>query len=189
MNHSSPELYGLSREDVSKMRLRYLKQPSKEELIGTGEIDPHNGLQTTMLKVDYYQNKANTSPTPESDLWKQLWLMAKEVEDRRLKQIKYEQSASKGLDGKQPPVDLQRIREIPLKSIFEQVGLREDQHKRGWYSCPLHKEKSSSFHIMPNSNRYKCFGCGATGSTIDFVMAVDKCTVAESIKKLSLMIY
>lgn len=36
--------------------------------------------------------------------------------------------------------------------------------------CPLHTEKSASFNIYSKTNRYKCFGCGKSGTNIDFFM-------------------
>jgi twinkle protein len=36
--------------------------------------------------------------------------------------------------------------------------------------CPLHNEKSPSFNIYTKTNRYKCFGCGKSGTNIDFFM-------------------
>lgn len=35
--------------------------------------------------------------------------------------------------------------------------------------CPFHSEKSPSFTIFDRGNRFKCFGCGATGDVLDFV--------------------
>jgi len=39
--------------------------------------------------------------------------------------------------------------------------------------CPFHDEKTPSFHVTPTKNLYHCFGCGAAGSVIDFVMRKD----------------
>lgn len=36
--------------------------------------------------------------------------------------------------------------------------------------CPFHNEKSPSFNIKTKENFFKCFGCGKTGSAIDFMM-------------------
>ena len=36
--------------------------------------------------------------------------------------------------------------------------------------CPFHNEKSPSFTVAPDKQFYHCFGCGAHGSVIDFVM-------------------
>ena len=180
--HNKPELFGWTEQDSAKARMRYWR----------------SHVYRLEKYADWYQYKANTSPQPESDLWKQMYMNALVWREKREKNIAYLKKlikmyndVDKDIPERERPksVDLQQLRETPLKELFERYGLREDQHKRGWYSCPLHSERSSSFHIMPNSNRYKCFGCGATGSPIDFIMAVDKISVAEAIKKLSLMVY
>lgn len=79
-------------------------------------------------------------------------------------------------------IDLELIREIPIRDVLEHYGYRPDE--RGWYKCMFHQEKSSSFHIIPGKNRFKCFGCGATGSPIDVVMKMDNCSVGEAVKHL-----
>lgn len=48
--------------------------------------------------------------------------------------------------------------------------------------CPLHNEKTPSFVIYPNSNRFVCFGCGETGNAIDLVLKIKRCTFIEAVK-------
>lgn len=36
--------------------------------------------------------------------------------------------------------------------------------------CPFHQEKTPSFKVSPSKNRFHCFGCGTSGSIIDFIM-------------------
>ena len=47
--------------------------------------------------------------------------------------------------------------------------------------CPFHREKTPSFHVTPAKNLFHCFGCGAAGSVIDFVMKRDGLTKQQAI--------
>ena len=51
--------------------------------------------------------------------------------------------------------------------------------------CPFHPDKNPSFFVWPESNRWKCFGCGLGGDVIDFVKAAQKISFKEAIKFLS----
>lgn len=51
--------------------------------------------------------------------------------------------------------------------------------------CPFHNEKSPSFTVSPAKQIYKCFGCGAAGNAINFIMAHDKKTYPETIEQLA----
>lgn len=61
------------------------------------------------------------------------------------------------------------------------------QKKGGSYFglCPFHNEKSPSFSVSQNKQMYYCFGCGAGGNVITFIMEYEKFTFAESIKYLA----
>ena len=51
--------------------------------------------------------------------------------------------------------------------------------------CPFHNEKSPSFSVSRNKQMYYCFGCGAGGNVITFIMEYEKFTFVESIKYLA----
>lgn len=51
--------------------------------------------------------------------------------------------------------------------------------------CPFHSEKSASFTVVPDKGFYHCFGCGAHGSVIDFVMAVRGCGFRDAVEELA----
>jgi DNA primase len=51
--------------------------------------------------------------------------------------------------------------------------------------CPFHDEKSPSFNVTPARGYYYCFGCGAGGDSIKFVMEIDHLTFAEAIERLA----
>ena len=51
--------------------------------------------------------------------------------------------------------------------------------------CPFHDEKTPSFNVNPQKQIYHCFGCGAGGDAIKFVMEHDKLSYPEAIEKLA----
>ena len=50
--------------------------------------------------------------------------------------------------------------------------------------CPFHEEATPSFHITPSKNLFHCFGCGAAGSVLDFVMRMDGIPFKAAVDKL-----
>lgn len=49
-------------------------------------------------------------------------------------------------------------------------------------NCPFHSERSPSFYVSPAKGIYKCFGCGAVGNALKFVMEHEKMTYPDAIK-------
>jgi len=73
-------------------------------------------------------------------------------------------------------------------NIVDIIQSRIDLKKRGssyTAKCPFHGEKTGSFTVSEKRQTFKCFGCGATGDAIEFVMKYDKCTFKEAVCKLS----
>ncbi len=51
--------------------------------------------------------------------------------------------------------------------------------------CPFHNEKSPSFSVSPQKQMYYCFGCGAGGNVITFLMEYESYTFPEALKVLA----
>ena len=51
--------------------------------------------------------------------------------------------------------------------------------------CPFHDEKTPSFVVSPSKQIYHCFGCGASGDSIKFVMEYEHLSYPEAIEKLA----
>ena len=51
--------------------------------------------------------------------------------------------------------------------------------------CPFHNEKTPSFTVSPDKQFYHCFGCGAHGTAIGFLMEYDQMSFPESIHELA----
>ena len=64
---------------------------------------------------------------------------------------------------------------------------RKSQPGRGefWACCPFHNEKSPSFHVLDREGYYKCFGCGAGGDAVEFVIQTENMSYREAMEMLA----
>ena len=72
--------------------------------------------------------------------------------------------------------------------IVEVVDKRVTLRKSGKnYSacCPFHKEKTPSFSVQPERQFYYCFGCGAGGNAIGFIMNFDQTDFPQAVESLA----
>ncbi|GAB6040815.1 DNA primase [Endothiovibrio diazotrophicus] len=51
--------------------------------------------------------------------------------------------------------------------------------------CPFHNEKTPSFYVIPDKQFYHCFGCGAHGTAIGFLMEYDHLSFVEAVEELA----
>ena len=72
--------------------------------------------------------------------------------------------------------------------IVEVIDRRVKLKKAGKnYSacCPFHDEKTPSFSVNPERQFYYCFGCGAGGNAIGFVMDYERLDFREAVEGLA----
>lgn len=72
---------------------------------------------------------------------------------------------------------------VSMPEMMGRYGFELD--RSGFCKCPLHSEKSGSFKAYPGSRGFYCFGCGAHGSVIDFVMQYFGLTFQDAISKIN----
>lgn len=82
------------------------------------------------------------------------------------------------------PLDEIRDRCSILDVVSPYVALkRSGKNYKGL--CPFHAEKTPSFIVNPETQRWKCFGCGASGDVFTFVMQAEHLTFAEAVEQLA----
>ncbi len=77
---------------------------------------------------------------------------------------------------------------IARTDIVELIGGRVQLKKAGreWKSCcPFHNEKTPSFWVSPDKQFYHCFGCGAHGTALGFLMEHDKLPFPDAVEELA----
>ena len=85
-----------------------------------------------------------------------------------------------------PPQFLDEIRtRVPLEGV---IGKRVRLTRRGRELlglCPFHKEKTPSFTVNEDKGFFHCFGCGAHGDVIGFVMRDEGLSFPEAVERLA----
>ena len=80
---------------------------------------------------------------------------------------------------------------IARTDIVELINSRVKLKKAGSHNyqacCPFHHEKTPSFSVSQTKQFYHCFGCGAHGNAIGFLMEFDKLEFPEAIEELAAM--
>ncbi|MDE1514692.1 DNA primase [Vibrio sp. dsl-7] len=72
--------------------------------------------------------------------------------------------------------------------IVDVIDVRVKLKKKGknyGACCPFHNEKTPSFSVSQEKQFYHCFGCGAHGNAIDFVMEYERMEFPEAIEELA----
>ncbi|WP_058836266.1 DNA primase [Luteimonas abyssi] len=72
--------------------------------------------------------------------------------------------------------------------IVEIVGARVPLKRKGKeYAapCPFHDERTPSFYVSPTKQFYHCFGCGAHGTAISFLMNYDRLEFLDAVEELA----
>jgi DNA primase catalytic core len=75
---------------------------------------------------------------------------------------------------------------VPISSVISPyVNLKHKSKGDFLGLCPFHNEKSPSFNVSDNKGFYHCFGCGAHGDIITFIMEHKGLPYVEAVKELA----
>src|SRR2546421_11430699 len=68
---------------------------------------------------------------------------------------------------------------------YQVNGLRKEKQELVG-RCPIHQgEGERAFHVSLTKNAFNCFSCKARGNVLDFVAAMEKCSVRDAALKLT----
>ena len=74
---------------------------------------------------------------------------------------------------------------ITLSALIQRT-VKLTRAGREWKACcPFHSENTPSFYVNDQKGFYPCFGCGAHGSAVDFVMATENLSFPEAVERLA----
>lgn len=86
--------------------------------------------------------------------------------------------------------EIARVRATSIVEVISRYRVEWDPKKTDlrkgdyWACCPFHGERTPSFHAEVHKGRYHCFGCGASGDAIGFVMAHERIGFMEAVRAL-----
>lgn len=88
-----------------------------------------------------------------------------------------------------PRIHPETIEEVKERAdIYDIVSEKVSLKRRGKDFvglCPFHDEKTPSFTVSPTKQMFYCFGCGAAGNAIKFIMDLDKSSFSEVVLELA----
>lgn len=74
---------------------------------------------------------------------------------------------------------------VDIVSVIGEYTKLDSKGNDYWGCCPFHGEKTASFHVDPDKKFYHCFGCGAGGNIIKFIMEQEKLGFGDSVEFLA----
>jgi DNA primase catalytic core len=85
-----------------------------------------------------------------------------------------------------PESELERLKaEVSLVRLIEARGIALVKQGKDYAArCPFHEEATPSLIVTPAKNLYHCFGCGAAGGPIDWVMKLDGVSFRHAVELL-----
>lgn len=85
-----------------------------------------------------------------------------------------------------PEAELERLKsEVSLLRLMEASGLTPKKQGKDYAAhCPFHEDSTASLIVTPVKNLYHCFGCGAAGGPIDWVMRTRNISFRRAVEEL-----
>lgn len=79
---------------------------------------------------------------------------------------------------------VQKVLAVPIERVVSRIVQLHRSGKNLKGLCPLHKERSASFFIYPETNRFWCFGCNTGGNSINLIQQMYNLSFKEAVQYL-----
>ncbi len=85
-----------------------------------------------------------------------------------------------------PDSEIERLKsQVSLLRLIEARGMALTKQGKDWAAkCPFHEEATASLVVSAGKNLFHCFGCGAAGGPIDWVMKIDGVSFRRAVEVL-----
>jgi len=85
-----------------------------------------------------------------------------------------------------PEAEIERLKnEVAVERLVEAAGLELKKSGKDWIArCPFHEDDTASLVVTPAKNLWHCFGCGAAGGPIDWVMKLRGISFRHAVEQL-----
>ena len=77
---------------------------------------------------------------------------------------------------------INRLKAIPLADVMSGEVKLKSAGGNLVGLCPFHDEKTGSFNVNVSNNYYHCFGCGASGNVLSYVMEAKGFSFLEAVE-------
>lgn len=75
---------------------------------------------------------------------------------------------------------------VDIKDVVEKSGVKLTRRGASWFGCcPFHSERTGSFCVTPGKGIFHCFGCGAGGDAVAYVMRKDNLDFPQAVEALA----
>lgn len=85
---------------------------------------------------------------------------------------------------KKSDLDAEAARAVPIESLVD-CKIKNLSRDKAVMCCPLHKEKTASFHIYRKNNSFYCFGCQTGGDSIRFIEKMYNLKFQDAVRYLN----
>ena len=176
------------------------KSDVQELLIGNKKMSPmfyqkiksiEEIIESEEKKLDHFTKEYATAD--EAHIY--LYEIFIDGSKRKLKALEKEKRKFERLRrlslGKEEPskpdnyIEADDVKHVPITELMETEGQKYGSRMK--YLCPLHNEKTPSFNVFLEENRYHCFGCGEHGDVIELYMKMNNCQFIDALQALNRM--